>query len=271
MGILRNKFKDRFVQVPNALVTDTSVSMPARLVYVYLASKPDGWTVRNADVKKSLGIKDDNTLAKYWKELSAAGWIIRKKCLPGVNAGTYEYELWDTPKTGNHPNMGKSQIWENPKYGKNPEYNNTDLTSNTDFDSNTENINTSFSDDFDPDDVFGTPSKPVNNSNQAVNNSNITAELKQRINKLYNRRESTTWSNKELTVLRQIAKRNGVLDEMTAIENLYNSGYEYRRRGVQTFLNNWCIELDRANNNQTNNRSNNDATSGSYGRYVPKN
>lgn len=227
MSILRNKFKDRFVQVPNALVTDTSVSMPARLVYVYLASKPDGWTVRNDDVKKSLGIKDDNTLAKYWKELSAAGWITRKKSLPGANAGTYEYELLEAPKTGNLPNMENSQIWEVPKNGKNPDYNNTDLTSNTDFDSNNKN-NPYIS--------------PQDNTRE------ITAELKRRINKLYNRRESTTWSNKEITALRQIAKRNGVLDEMTAIENLYNSGYEYRRRGVITFLNNWATEYDRANN-----------------------
>lgn len=141
------------------------------------------------------------------------------------------------------------------------------------FDNNkNNNINMSFSDDdFDPEEIFGTPAKPVDNSNQTVNNpGNITAELKQRINTLFHRRQSTTWTAKETATLRQIAKRNGVLDEMTDIEKLYNSGYEYRRRDIGTFLNNWAVELDRANNNQNNNRRSNDATAGSYGRYVPK-
>lgn len=81
-----------------------------------------------------------------------------------------------------------------------------------------------------------------------VADSNIVAELKQRINVLFHRRQSTTWTVKETTTLRQIAKRNGVLDEMSEIEALYNSGYPYRRRNVDTFLNQWAGELDRARN-----------------------
>lgn len=76
--------------------------------------------------------------------------------------------------------------------------------------------------------------------------SKIASELKKRINALFNRRDNTTWSKKETDRLKQIARRNGVLDECAEIERLYNSGYEYRRRAVQTFLNNWETELDRA-------------------------
>lgn len=228
MSILRNKLKDRFVQVPNMLVTDTRISMPSRLVYIYLASKPDGWTVRNDDVKKALGIKDNAAMAKYWRELQTAGWITRKKCLPGENAGTYEYELCENPNFEQSPNMESSQITENPKLGKKPEYNNTDSLNNTELFSNN-NIP-----------PYIPPSKD--------NHREITAELKRRVNALFHRRDTTTWTDKETAKLRQIAKRNGVLKECAEIERLYNSGYEYRRRDIITFLNNWTTELDRARN-----------------------
>ena len=72
------------------------------------------------------------------------------------------------------------------------------------------------------------------------------SELKHRLNTLYCRRETTAWSKKEIISLKEISKRNGVLDEMTEIENLYNSGYQYARRDIKTLLNNWTTELDRA-------------------------
>lgn len=70
--------------------------------------------------------------------------------------------------------------------------------------------------------------------------------LKERVNKLFNRRESTAWSDKETKQLKAVAKREGVLDELTEIETLYNSGYQYKRKDVITFLNNFSTELDRA-------------------------
>jgi hypothetical protein len=76
----------------------------------------------------------------------------------------------------------------------------------------------------------------------------ITAELKRRINTLFKRRESTTWTDKETAKLHQIARRNGVLDECEEIETLYNSDYPYRRTSLGTFMNNWTTELDRARN-----------------------
>ena len=74
----------------------------------------------------------------------------------------------------------------------------------------------------------------------------IFENLKERVNKLFNRRESTAWSDKETKQLKAVAKREGVLEELAEIETLYNSGYEYRRKDVITFLNNFSTELDRA-------------------------
>ena len=76
----------------------------------------------------------------------------------------------------------------------------------------------------------------------------IVAELKRRMNALFHRRESTTWSVNEERRLHEISRRNDVLSECSEIEALYNSDYPYRRRSLQVFLNNWATELDRARN-----------------------
>ena len=78
----------------------------------------------------------------------------------------------------------------------------------------------------------------------------IFDDLKDRVNKLFNRRSSTEWSDKEIKQLKAVAKREGVLDELAEIEALYNSGYQYKRKDVITFLNNFSTELDRARSNQ---------------------
>ena len=144
MSILRNKIKDRFVQVPNMLVTDTRISIPARLIYIYLASKPDGWIVRNSDVMKSLGVRNSGTMAKYWHELETSGWIIRRK----TAAGTYDYELSDTEPITEKPNEGISAIAKNPNQGISATIYNTENNSNIDdINNNKEYIQQAYSDD----------------------------------------------------------------------------------------------------------------------------
>lgn len=69
--------------------------------------------------------------------------------------------------------------------------------------------------------------------------------FKKRISKLYGRRESTKWSEKENRAFSKIEINE---DEMTMIE-IYchkKTGSEYRRRDIMTLLNNWNGEVDRA-------------------------
>ena len=80
----------------------------------------------------------------------------------------------------------------------------------------------------------------------AADAGGLVCVLKTRINKLFNRRDTTAWSPKETTRLKEISKRPGVLEELGEIEKLYNSGYQYRRRDIITFLNNFTTELDRS-------------------------
>ena len=74
----------------------------------------------------------------------------------------------------------------------------------------------------------------------------LVDELKNNINNLYNRKESTKWSDKEIKKLKEISKRQDAMQEFNQIKELYESGYRYRRKDIITLLNNWTGELDRA-------------------------
>lgn len=74
--------------------------------------------------------------------------------------------------------------------------------------------------------------------------------IQQRLNKLFRRRDSTRWSDKEQRAFRSISP---IPDEdMALIERYYTAtptpGKDYRRRDLCTLLNNWPGELDRARN-----------------------
>lgn len=89
------------------------------------------------------------------------------------------------------------------------------------------------------------------NDNEDVIKENIKENpvfetLKKEISEFYRRKESTAWSAKEIKTLKEISKRADAEKECRAIVALYRSGYKYARHDIQTLLNNWTIELDRA-------------------------
>lgn len=85
-------------------------------------------------------------------------------------------------------------------------------------------------------------------------------DLRRRLNGLFHRRDTTAWSDHEIERLIQIAERSDCIDEFKRIEELYLSGYIYRRRDIMTLLNNWTVELDRAGSQQNVQNTNTRAT-----------
>lgn len=74
------------------------------------------------------------------------------------------------------------------------------------------------------------------------------SSIQLRLNKLYNRRETTTWSDKERKAFKALAITE---PDLELIERYYRdenhrNGSDYRRRDLLTLLNNWTGELDRA-------------------------
>lgn len=136
MGILKNRLTENFSTIPNGIIVDTRLSTGARILYCYLASKPDNWKIWNNDIKKSLGISNNHTIAKYFKELLDTGWINRtlnrsedSKSL----SGGYDYELLDV-------NCYFSSIHENRQFTQNSIHNNTNLDNNTNYIDELENL-----------------------------------------------------------------------------------------------------------------------------------
>ena len=76
----------------------------------------------------------------------------------------------------------------------------------------------------------------------------IVDTIKKTLNKLYRRRSETEWSEKEVKALAPIKKRENILNELVLLKQLHDSSYQYCRKDIQTLLNNWTSEIDRANN-----------------------
>lgn len=134
MAVIKNRLKDRFMAIPNAIIEDSSLSHGAVRVYCYLSSKNSGWIIRNSDIKKRLGINQNQTMANYLKELVISGWIVREKATDekGNFIGGFDYQINEKPY------CGKSHIVEKPQCGKNHTLSNTELFSNTKLNSKTE-------------------------------------------------------------------------------------------------------------------------------------
>jgi len=71
---LKNKIKDNYTIIPNALITDPSLSPTTKYLYILLISKPDGWIFCNSALAKEMGCTTD-TLQKHLKILESKGWI----------------------------------------------------------------------------------------------------------------------------------------------------------------------------------------------------
>lgn len=71
-------------------------------------------------------------------------------------------------------------------------------------------------------------------------------DIKTRLNRLFSRRDSTAWSEKEERKLSELLRRPEFGEELIEIEKRYTSGTSYLRQDIQTLLNNWTGELDRA-------------------------
>lgn len=70
--------------MPNALIADQRVSLAAKALWAYIASKPEGWTFRSQAMASQLGI-GVQYMQKLSKELIVAGWLEREQQLANNN------------------------------------------------------------------------------------------------------------------------------------------------------------------------------------------
>ena len=67
-----------------------------------------------------------------------------------------------------------------------------------------------------------------------------------RIGGWFKRRESTSWSDKEMRALQKVLEMKTPEEDVLMLEKRYASGDPYLRKDILTLLNNWNGEIDRA-------------------------
>jgi len=90
----------------------------------------------------------------------------------------------------------------------------------------------------------------TSNSITSSNTNKILEGYIERINKLFNRRQSTKWKPKEIAELKKVGEIEE--DDFLLIEKFYAfdhpEGADFRRRKLSTFVNNLRDEIDKARN-----------------------
>ena len=128
---VRRCLADQFTQIPNTLIRDTSISIKARGVLVYLLSHSGVWDHFRSKVMKDCGLGQ----AAYYSamdELENAGYIIRKK--GGFPArtklyrtdykGGLENEMLDSSEHSVSSNSGNREVRENGTHKNNNPFKN---------------------------------------------------------------------------------------------------------------------------------------------------
>lgn len=76
-----------------------------------------------------------------------------------------------------------------------------------------------------------------------------TEQLRLTICRWFNRRPTTKWTPKELAKLKMVAKLGTHPDDLASLDSYYSSPNQFKRKDVETLLNNWNGEIDRAKAN----------------------
>lgn len=95
-----------FTRVPNALITDARLSLGARMVYIYIASKPGTWKFSPPIMAHEMGIGED-WLKTLLRELEALH-LLKRERLRGADGrwGASSYTLTKVVNT----NVGKTNV-----------------------------------------------------------------------------------------------------------------------------------------------------------------
>lgn len=90
-----------YTRIPNALISDATLSLAARMVYVYIASQDKGWVFRPSVMERELGVERKYRL-RLIKELITAG-LIKREPVTGIRGVSCTYVVSVPNKDSNQP------------------------------------------------------------------------------------------------------------------------------------------------------------------------
>ncbi len=96
-NIFRTHHESNFVVLPNAILTNATLSGNAKALLSYLLSRPSHWKVRITDLQNVLKVGRDRVY-RYLRELVAAGYATMTLIQKGVR-----WQFFDTPQTSLTP------------------------------------------------------------------------------------------------------------------------------------------------------------------------
>lgn len=198
-GLDKNIPISDYSKIPNDLVLDNRLSGGAIKIYLYLASRPDGWIVKNSDVKEKTGVKSDSVVSKYWQELLESGWLTRKKGTPSSSnkCGYYDYVLMSSPNHQDQANYEESSNFNIVQISTSSKF---EESSNLDDVNGTENVNLEKDGVSHPSITVNTaPAPAIDNYNINNNNTCLSLSEKEEINKNENNTENISFGYFSLT------------------------------------------------------------------------
>jgi hypothetical protein len=199
---------DPFARVPRVTLNDPRLTWKAKGILAYLLSKPDDWIVRRRDILAH-GKGGDEAIREGFKELEAAGYAE----MVTTNQGK-EWHVRDVSAL-----VAKTATSENPNEG---------------FPALSKNEPTKKEN----------PPKPPKGGGQVL----LFPIWKKRLQAIFNRRDSTVWSAKEMKAFDAACPIDDA--DLAAVEEYYRAERHKEknicRRDLLTLLNNWPGEVDRA-------------------------
>ena len=100
-NIHRTHHESNFVILPNAILTNATLSGNAKALLSYLLSRPSHWKVRISDLQNVLKVGRDRVY-RYLRELVSAGYATMTLIQKGVR-----WQFFDTPQTSLTPDTAK--------------------------------------------------------------------------------------------------------------------------------------------------------------------
>ena len=134
MSKLSKSFKCNFTQIPNEIINDERVTLKAKGLYLYFASKHDNWDFSLLGMTRQL--KESKTaILNIIDELCKFGYMTKTKTRNGNFQGYNDYQLHETPY------FPPESTFESHKMRVTLSESQKTTTSNTKY-TNTENSNT---------------------------------------------------------------------------------------------------------------------------------
>jgi len=178
--------KNRYGQIPNHILNDPTLSLKAKGLWVYIQSKPDGWSFSIERMTKQLKEGKASIQHAIW-ELEKAKLLVRKqaKDIKGKWKG-YDYFLYENPLP-KEPSVEEPSV-ENSPTGSLADISKRDIDSYSSEDSFTSSESTAYNE------CSNEPSKKEDSNkekaNKYINNSFKENDKEDINNKLYSSKHS---------------------------------------------------------------------------------